>query len=74
MSDMKPDIAMRHMTLNENGRPPAVKMTFVGRYMTPAQQKIAAAANTAIIAAGLKYFIAKVATQRQAMNVISASR
>ena len=74
ISDMKPDIAMRQMTFAENGSPWMVKRTFVGRYITPAQQAMAANANAAIIEAGFTYFIANVAIQRQAMNVDIAIR
>ncbi len=74
MSDMKPDIAMRQTTFAENGSQWTTKRTFVGRYITPAQQAMAANANAAIIDAGFTYFIANVAIQRQAMNVDIAMR
>jgi hypothetical protein len=68
ISDMKPDIATRQIMLALNGMLPQVKRISVGRYMTPRQVEIAPTAKTAIIRAGLKYFIRKVETQRQTMK------
>ena len=35
---MQPLMAIRHMALAENGRPPTAKRTFVGMYITPSEQ------------------------------------
>ena len=68
MSDMNPLIATRQRMFAENGRPPTVQKTRVGRYITPRHDKIAPAAKTAIIFAGSMYFIMNVAPQRQTMK------
>ena len=70
--DMKPLMATRQRMLAENASEPTVNSVFVGRYMTPAQQRIAATEKTAIIFAGSNHFIANVATQRQTMKSVIA--
>ena len=65
---MKPLIETRQTTFQLNGSLPTVQKTCVGRYMTPRQERIAPSAKRAIIFAGLKYFMRKVAIQRAAMK------
>ena len=67
--DMQALIRMRQMTFAENGSPPTEKRTVDGMYMTPRVKRMAPAAKPAIIRAGSRYFMAKVAIQRQAMKV-----
>ena len=68
ISDIKPLMATRQMIFQLNGNFPTVKMTCVGKYTTPSVDMTAATAKSAIIFAGLKYFMRKVATHLQTMK------